>query len=253
MEREEIASRVSASIPVRAKLGKPIGGQAIYGYSWRAKQFVINEDESHVRKLIFEIFLKTMRRKTTADELNRLGYRTRKGALFSDTTIERLIRDTTVKGERLANYTRTGTGKKLVVMKPKSDWITVKCPPIVPSELWDKANRILDEQKKKRAPVGRRSGYLFSGLLKCSCLKKMYVKNARTYSCKACGVKIAISTIDEIYCALLSESGNDGRLTKLVEDSNAVSATRAYIKRSLPIVKGCRDNKKNESELTWSK
>lgn len=218
-EREEIASRVSASIPVRAKLGKPIGGQAIYGYSWKGKQFVINEDEAPVRKLIFEIFLRTMRRKTTADELNRLGHRTRKGALFSDTIIERLIRDTTVKGERIANYTRTGTGKKLIVLKPKSDWIITECPQIVSQELWDKANRILDDQKKKRAPVGRRSDYLLSGLLKCSCLKKMYVKNARIYKCRDCGTKIAISTVDEMYCALLLESLNDGRLAKLVENS----------------------------------
>ncbi|WP_461788676.1 recombinase family protein [Pedobacter sp.] len=216
-EREEIASRVSASIPVRANLGKPIGGQAIFGYSWKDKQFIINEEESHVRKLIFDIYLRTMRRKTTADELNRLGYRTRKGALFSDTTVERLIRDTTVKGERIANYTRTGTGKKRVVLKPKSDWITVECPQIISPELWDRANRILNEQKTKRAPVGRRSDYLFSGLLKCSCLKKMYVKNARIYKCLDCGVKIAISTIDEMYRGILTEGLNEGRLTGLVE------------------------------------
>ncbi len=45
-------------------------------------------------------------KKTTANELNKLGYRTRKGALFSDTTIRRLLRDTTAKGERIVNYTR---------------------------------------------------------------------------------------------------------------------------------------------------
>ncbi|WP_293933087.1 recombinase family protein [Sphingobacterium sp. UBA6645] len=53
-----------------------------------------------MRKLICEIFLRTRRKKTTADELNKLGYRTRKGALFSDTTVTRLLRDTTAKGER---------------------------------------------------------------------------------------------------------------------------------------------------------
>lgn len=199
-EREEIAERVAASVPIRAQMGKPLGGQASYGYTWNGKELQINEAEAPIRKLIYELFLKNKRKKTTADILNEKGYRTRNGSKFSDTTVDRLLRDSTAKGIRKANYTKSLGDKKNWIVKPESEWISIPCPAIISEDIWDECNRILNEQGSKRIKRGPQSNYLLAGYLHCACGKKMYVFHASpVYTCKTCKTKIAVEDIDSIF------------------------------------------------------
>ncbi len=227
-EREEIAARVAASVPIRAQMGKPLGGAASFGYRWEGNNFVIDEAEAPIRKLIYEIYIKTKRRKTTADELNRLGYRTRNGSKFSDTTVERLIRDPNAKGERRANYTKSlGEGKHWQ-KKPESEWISTPCPSIVDETLWNDANAVMDQQQGARAKPGPRSVYLLSGYVFCSCTAKMYVyTTAPVYKCKKCKRKIDVTDIDEIYHAQLkSFLLTDADMATMATQSNALIAEK---------------------------
>lgn len=200
-EREEIAERVAASIPIRAKLGKPLGAMTSLGYRWVNKEFVIDDKEAPVRKLIYELFLKTKRKKTTARMLNDMGYRTRNGSKFTHTTIARLIQDPTAKGIRISNYT-TGRANHNR-LKPKEDWVQLPCPAIVSEDIWNECNRIHSEQVSKKAKPGRLAVHLLSGYLICGeCDNKMYVYHkdkSPTFRCKACGTKIEVADIDEIY------------------------------------------------------
>lgn len=220
-ERAEIAERVAASVPVRAKLGKPLGGQASFGYRWEGHELVIDEKEAPIRKLLYDLFSKYQRRKRTSTELNTLGYRTRNGSKFSDTTVQRLLRDPTAKGIRLANYTKSlGEGKKWI-LKPKEDWITIPCPAVVSEELWNRCNEILDEQERKRKPKGRRSIFLLAGFITCHCGRKMYVYHvAPVYYCKGCKNKIAVDDIDQIFMMKLKTFLMETNLTDYLEESD---------------------------------
>lgn len=160
---------------------KPIGGVAPFGYRWQNGVLVVDPEEAPVRKLIYELFLKHRRKKTVARLLNDLGYRTRSSAFFSDTTIDRLLRDTTAKGFRIVS------GQSITV------------EPIVSKELWERANKILDETKPAKQAVA-----LFTGIVYCGCGGKMLVSsNSSKYICIDCRRKIPTDDLEEIFCSQL--------------------------------------------------
>ncbi|HUI29686.1 MAG TPA: recombinase family protein [Candidatus Acidoferrales bacterium] len=199
-EREEIADRVAASVPIRAKLGKRLGGASPLGYQWVENKLVIDSKWAPIRKLVYDLFIEKRRIKVVARELNNRGYRTRVGKKFTHATVKRILRDPSAKGQYRANYTHTlGKGNKWE-FKPETEWIYTEVEPIVSPEIWDECNRILDEQQKKVVPKSKPSLYLFTGFISCVCGERMKVPSkSKSYTCKKCKNRINIDDLETIF------------------------------------------------------
>jgi site-specific DNA recombinase len=197
-EREEITERVNASVLTRAKLGKSINGSAPYGYQWKDRKLIVRPEEAAVRRKAYELFLRFRRKGQVAKELNAAGYRTRDGAIWRDTSILRLLDESSAKGVYVFNTMRQ-TGNWRTEPKPESEWGKVSCDPIISEDLWNQANQIIEEQLKAWKKPGKPPSHLFSGLAYCSCGHKMYVAaNSPKYFCRKCRNKIPITDLENI-------------------------------------------------------
>ncbi|MDO4376206.1 MAG: recombinase family protein [bacterium] len=152
-EVRKLSERVKFGIRRSIKDGK-VGGGGIYGYIKKDCKLVINEDEAPAVRKIFSLYSSgEYGLKKIAEILASEGYYTRKGKVFSDTTLRKMIINPRYKGWYTANLTEVEdykTHKK--VAKPKEEWIVYKdesgsIPAIVSEEIWNKANEVHNQRK----------------------------------------------------------------------------------------------------------
>jgi site-specific DNA recombinase len=198
-EREEIADRQKASILVRAKLGKTINGMSPYGFQWKDRKLVIQPDEAPVVRKAYDLFLQYRRKGTVAKLLNAAGHRARKGALWSDTQVRRVLAESAIKGIYYFNRIRKN-GPWKGIEKPEEEWGKVECEPIVSPTVWDQVNLITEEQLKLWKKPGKVPLHIFGNLTWCLCGGKMYARSdSPKYHCRKCNRKIPTADLEAIF------------------------------------------------------
>lgn len=174
---------------------RPGGGAAPFGYRWQSDILVPQPEEASVRKHAYELFLEHRNQRTVARLLNEMGYRTRRGASFSSTTVGRMLRDPLAKGQRPTNATVSLGMKKHRKLTPSSERYFSKVQPIVSEDLWNQANTILWAKRKATQVAGRSRS--LDGVTFCACGQQMsIISKSPVYFCRKCRNKIDIADLD---------------------------------------------------------
>ena len=210
-ERELTSARVTAGIITRAQEGKKISGQQPFGYMWADKNnLVIDEEKAIIVKKAYDLFIEHQKIKRVITLLNDAGYHAKKSA-WSPKSMKRLLVNPIYTGTYQRNYTKSLGNKKSWELKPKEEWIAMEVEPILTQETWDTVQHILASRPQMYSEgVPREGKYMFSGILRCECGKKLYVTPYQgmripRYVCTTCKNKISEDVLLEHFLPKLHE------------------------------------------------
>lgn len=181
-QSRQIAADTRRSLMKNSRDGFANGGNTPLGYrrvtspkNPKRKSLEINLEEMGLVLQIFRWRAAGAGGRVIAERLNSSAQLNR-GKKWAASTIHNLLRNPTVIGQIV--YNRRGPDRR--VQRDRADWIVVDAhEPIVPIELWDKVQAMIDEEKPEGA-VARVTGLLFSGLLKCGhCNASMLIESAK--------------------------------------------------------------------------
>jgi site-specific DNA recombinase len=170
-ERETIVENVKIGMKQRAKLGKWNGGQVlgyktVKCYENDKTRLEIVEDEAKIVRHIYNLYAEGKGLKSITNYINQLGYRTKKGNLFSTASVREILRNPIYVGkirynlrENWSEKRRKGINKNPIIVQGEHD-------PIITPELWEKVQKLYSQRSYK--PIRNFSGsYPLTGILKC--------------------------------------------------------------------------------------
>ncbi len=206
-ETRKISERVKFGFKESIKKGVVLGNDSIWGYKKEKGKLVIVEKEAQMVRLIFDLYAnEDMGVRRIAKTISEMGYKNSNGNSFSFSSIKGILINPKYKGFYCGNKThkldfRHNDRKNI----SSEEWIMYedneKVPPIVSTELWEKANKKLKIRSKKMSCEDKTSyqnKYRYSGKLICGEHGKSYYHTIYKYK----------SGIKELWTCKEYQSGN---------------------------------------------
>lgn len=188
-----IAQEESRKTSERVKWGQKrqmeqgvVFGRSMLGYDVKDGKMYINEDGAKVVRLIFHKFVNEGKgTHVIARELREEGIKPMRVKEWQNTVILRVIRNEKYCGDLVQKktYTPDFLSHEKKVNLGQEEFVIIKDhhEPIISRELFDKANRMLDEKSLSQEGKAKHSNrYPFSGKIKCGCCGSNYVARYKT-------------------------------------------------------------------------
>ena len=188
-----IAQEESRKTSERVKWGQKrqmeqgvVFGRSMLGYDVKGGKMYINEEGARIVRLIFHKFVKEGKgTHVIARELREEGIAPMRVKEWQNTVILRVILNEKYCGDLVQKktYTPDFLSHEKKYNRGQEEFVIIKDhhEPIVSRELFDEANRILDEKSLSQEGKAKHSSrYPFSGKIKCGCCGASYVARYKT-------------------------------------------------------------------------
>ena len=175
-ERGTIAQNVKMGMCAKARAGEWCGGRVL-GYDLvpiddiqtgkrRKTKLIINEKEAEVVRIIFNEYANGRGYKAITNNINKLGYKTKKGNNFSVGSIKDILTNPVYIGKVRYNVRQNWSEKRRRNINANPIITDGIHDSIIEESLWDKVQAILESKKGKPARIydGK---FPLTGILKC--------------------------------------------------------------------------------------
>lgn len=168
-----LAREVMKGMKENALQAKHTGGTPPLGYDVGSdKRYILNEQEVPIVRLIFKRYLEGLTYSDIVNELNKLGYKTKRGTDFSKSGLNKILSNEKYCGTYVFNQyaNKNMNGKRNSTVKKNEDEIIRiedGMPAIISKEDFEAVQKIMSQNKIARGTRKAKVNYLLSGIIKC--------------------------------------------------------------------------------------